>query len=92
MTNKFEKNKSILMVIWQDAAFSNREKLPLKMPSSQITFGLFLGETAKAINLGMNCHWDYSHKTVIDCQDTFLIPKKVIKQINNLGDLNVKAK
>lgn len=92
MTNKFEKNKSILMIIWQDAAFSNREKLPLKMPPKQITFGLFLGETKKAINLGMNCRIDYPYKTIIDCRDAFLIPKKVIKQINNLGDLNVEKK
>lgn len=92
MTNKFKKNRSILMVIWQDAAFSNEAKLPLEMPSKQITFGLFLGETKEAINLGMNCHIDYPYKTIIDYRDAFLIPKKVIKQINNLGDLDVEKK
>ena len=49
MTNKIKKNRSIVMVVWQDAAFSNRINLPSQVPPQQITFGLFLGETKKAI-------------------------------------------
>ena len=88
MINKFKKDKSILMVVWQDAAFSNRVKLPKKNPPNQVTFGLFLGETKKAINIGMNCHLDYLHKKIIDCRDTFLIPKRVIKKIENLANID----
>jgi len=86
---KFKKNKSILMVIWQDAAYSDRTKLPKKMPPMQITFGLFLGETKEAINIGMNCHLDFVNKKVInESVDAFLIPKKVIKEIKKIGNFN----
>ena len=86
---KFKKNKSILIVMWQDAAYSDRVKLPKKMPPMQITFGLFLGETKEAINIGMNCRFDSINKKIInEGTDAFLIPKKVIKEIKNLGDFN----
>lgn len=85
---KFEKNKSILMVIWQDATFSLRARLPKEMPSREITFGIFLGETKEAINIGMNCHLDPNHKKLIKGKDAFLIPKKVIQEIKNLGDFD----
>ncbi|MFH1767085.1 MAG: hypothetical protein ABH826_03265 [Patescibacteria group bacterium] len=86
---KFKKNKSILMVVWQDAAYSDRTKLPKKMPPRQITFGLFLDQTKEAINVGMNCHLDFINKKIInESIDAFLIPKKAIKEIKNLGDFN----
>ncbi|MFH0805362.1 MAG: hypothetical protein V1901_00540 [Patescibacteria group bacterium] len=86
---KFKKNKSILIIIWQDAAYSNKAKLPKKMPPMQITFGLFLGETKEAINIGMNCHLDFVNKKIInESIDAFLIPKKVIKEIKSIGNFN----
>ncbi|MFH1551588.1 MAG: hypothetical protein ABIC36_01755 [bacterium] len=89
LKNKFKKNKTILMIIWQDAAFSNRTELPKKMPPMQITFGLFLGETKDAINIGMNCHLDFINKKIInESIDAFLIPKKVIEEIKILEDFN----
>jgi hypothetical protein len=86
--NKIKKNKSVLMVIWQDAAFSNRASLPLQAPPQQITFGLFLGETARAINVGMNCHLNPKTKKILECRDAFLIPKKVIKEIKVIKTIN----
>ena len=85
---KFKKNKSILMIIWQDATFSFRARLPKEMPSREITFGIFLGETKEAISMGMNCHLDPDRKKIIEGKDAFLIPKKVIQEIKNLGDFN----
>jgi len=77
------------MIIWQDAAYSDRVNLPKKMPPMQITFGIFLGETKEAINIGMNCHLDSVNKKITnDSVDAFLIPKKVIKQIKNIGNFN----
>lgn len=82
---KFKKNKSILKVVWQDAAYSNKNRLPQKVPSKQITFGLFLGETEKAVNIGMNCHLE--KEKIIDCHDTFIIPKKTIEKIIKIGEI-----
>jgi len=86
--NRFKKDKSILMLVWQDAAFSNLKKLPKNSPHLQITFGLFIDETKDAINIGMNCHLDPKSKKIVECKDAFLIPKKVIKKIKVLGELN----
>lgn len=83
---KFKKYKSILKVIWQDAAYSNRDRLPRKMPPKQVTFGLFLGETKKAVNIGMNCHLE--NKKITDCHDTFMVPKKAIEKIIKIGEIN----
>jgi hypothetical protein len=88
-TNKLIKNKSILMVTWQDAAFSNFKKIPKEIPPLQITFGIFLGETEKELNIGMNCHLDAKTKRFIDCKDAFLIPKAVIKEIKIIKIINV---
>jgi hypothetical protein len=88
-TNKPIKNKNILMVIWQDAAFSNFKKLPKEMPPLQITFGIFLGGTKKELNIGMNCHLNSKTKKFIDCKDAFLIPKAVIKEIKVIKTINV---
>ncbi len=87
MVKKFRKNKDVLMIVWQDAAFSNRAKLPKKNPPMQITFGLFISENRDAINIGMNCHLDSNGK-IIECRDAFLIPKKVIKNIKIISKLN----
>ena len=87
--NKLIKNKSILMVVWQDAAFSNFKKLPKGMPPLQITFGIFLGETKKELNIGMNCHLDSKTRKFSDCKDAFLIPKAVIKEIKIISTINV---
>ncbi|OGZ37254.1 MAG: hypothetical protein A3I88_01780 [Candidatus Portnoybacteria bacterium RIFCSPLOWO2_12_FULL_39_9] len=86
--NKFKKNKSILMVIWQDAAFSYRKKFPQESIPMQITFGIFLDKTKEAIKIGMNCHLDPNNKEIIEGKDVFLIPKGVIKEIKNIGDFN----
>ena len=75
---KFKKYKSIVMVIWKDAAYSYRSRLPKKLPTDQITFGIFLGSNKDAINIGMNCHMHPETHKIIDCKDAFLIPKKVI--------------
>ena len=83
---KFKKYKSILKVVWQDAAYSNRNRLPRKLPSKQITFGVFIGETKKSINIGMNCHWE--GKKIIDCHDSFFVPKKVIEKIIKIDEIN----
>ena len=89
LKDKFKKNKSILMIIWQDAAYSDRVNLPKKTPPMQITFGIFLGETKEAINIGMNCHLDFVDKKIVnDSVDAFLIPKKAIKQIKRIGNFN----
>jgi hypothetical protein len=87
--NKFKKNKSILMVIWQDAAFSDFKRPPKEMPPLQITFGIFLGETKKELNIGMNCHLNPKTKKFIDCKDAFLIPKAVIREIKIIKTINV---
>jgi len=86
---KLEENKSILMIIWQDAAYSDRVKLPKKMPPLEVTFGLFLGETKEAINIGMNCHFDSTNgKIANNGVDAFLIPKKAIRKIKKIGNFN----
>jgi len=86
---KPRKNKSVLLVIWQDAAFSNFKNLPQEMPPLQITFGIFLGETKKALNIGMNCHLDSKTRKFTDCKDAFLIPKSVVKKIKIISTVNV---
>lgn len=82
---KFKKHKSILKVIWQDAAYSNQSRLPRAMPPKQITFGLFLGETKKAVNIGMNCHLEKNKIT--DCHDSFIIPKESIEKIIEIEEI-----
>lgn len=76
------------MVIWQDAAFSYRKKFPKESIPMQVTFGIFLGETKKAIEIGMNCHLNHNSKEIVGGKDVFLIPKGVIKEIKNIGDFN----
>jgi len=83
---KAKKRKSIIMVIWKDAAYSNQRRLPKKIPSDRITFGVFINETKKAVNVCMNAHIE--NKKIVGCSDGFLIPKKVVKKIKVLGTLD----
>jgi len=88
MAQKLIKNKSVLMVVWQDAAFSNFKKIPKGKPSLQMTFGVFLGSTKDALNIGMNCHLDYKTMKFSECRDAFLVPKTVIKEIKIISTIN----
>ena len=87
MKIEFKKDKDILMIVWQDAAFSNKTKLPQKMPLKQVTFGVFLGETSKAIKIGMNCQLE--NRKITECRDFFLIPKKVISSIKKISEIKI---
>ncbi len=89
--NKFKiKKGTVYAIYWQDAAFSYKKRLPAKTPSSQITFGVIISKNKEFVNVGMNCSYDSDKKKIIVTEDSFIIPKKAIKKIQELGNIHGK--
>jgi len=83
-------NKNLIKaVLWNDAAYSNLDKLPDFVPPPRLTVGLIIEDNKEFINIAMNVYY-YSDDNTIDQIDGFLIPKNTIISIKEIGDYGSK--
>lgn len=80
-------SRDIVMITWQDAAFSFEKSLPATFPEPRKTFGVIAHEAEDYIFIATNLYQSSQINDVVPV-DGMLIPRDAIKEVKKMSELS----